>query len=188
MLRCGDDRAVGIIPAYAGSTHEINACRSSSWDHPRICGEHVAAIALFTPPKGSSPHMRGAQKPSARLNGWPGIIPAYAGSTYGSAMLYDLRWDHPRICGEHDASEPVSAGGAGSSPHMRGAQEFSAISNEVSGIIPAYAGSTFCVVPSNTRRKDHPRICGEHLSNKVVELRDSGSSPHMRGAPELQKR
>ncbi len=90
--------------------------------------------------------------------------------------------DHPRICGEHDASEPVSAGGAGSSPHMRGAQEFSAISNEVSGIIPAYAGSTFCVVPSNTRRKDHPRICGEHVEFAYKVTISGGSSPHMRGA------
>ena len=34
--------------------------------------------------------------------GWrPGIIPAYAGNTYEDGDALFLRWDHPRVCGEH---------------------------------------------------------------------------------------
>ena len=32
--------AVGIIPAYAGSTHTGTAPITSTKDHPRVCGEH----------------------------------------------------------------------------------------------------------------------------------------------------
>ena len=52
--------AVGIIPAYAGSTRANFPVESADWDHPRIRGEH----AVCRPPKcrstGSSPHTRGA--------------------------------------------------------------------------------------------------------------------------------
>ena len=34
-------RLLGIIPAYAGSTHPRVLCRSWAWDHPRVCGEHA---------------------------------------------------------------------------------------------------------------------------------------------------
>ena len=32
---------VGIIPAYAGSTHPTDRIRADKEDHPRVCGEHV---------------------------------------------------------------------------------------------------------------------------------------------------
>ena len=50
---------------------------------------------------GSSPRMRGARltaQPSALVLG---IIPAYAGSTVVAVEFANLRWDHPRVCGEH---------------------------------------------------------------------------------------
>ena len=34
-------RAVGIIPAYAGSTLRTRRRFGSRWDHPRVCGEHL---------------------------------------------------------------------------------------------------------------------------------------------------
>ena len=49
------------------------------------------------------------------------------------------------------------------------------------GIIPAYAGNTFCEkTPENTTR-DHPRVCGEHLLPVVTSPFCPGSSPRMRG-------
>ena len=30
----------GIIPAYAGSTHDVNTTNTGEGDHPRVCGEH----------------------------------------------------------------------------------------------------------------------------------------------------
>ena len=50
-----------IIPAYAGSTYESVAHILCDEDHPRVCGEHVAAIVDSMGVMGSSPRMRGAQ-------------------------------------------------------------------------------------------------------------------------------
>ena len=36
-----DEDAVGIIPAYAGSTAARPRSSSGTWDHPRIRGEHL---------------------------------------------------------------------------------------------------------------------------------------------------
>ena len=52
----------------------------------------------------------------------------------------------------------------GSSPHTRGAQVRAELPAERRGIIPAYAGSTRVGVSWTDRRRDHPRIRGEHRS------------------------
>ena len=71
----------GIIPAYAGSTERNTLNRLRMADHPRVCGEHIAALRM-----------------NKRV---PGIIPAYAGSTGTVENEVDLLEDHPRVCGEH---------------------------------------------------------------------------------------
>ena len=77
-----------------------------------------------------------------------GIIPAYAGSTWG---IDRSRFVRP-----------------GSSPRMRGARATAQGSAEPSGIIPAYAGSTerpyAVILPCG----DHPRVCGEHRLTVVT--------------------
>ena len=52
--------ALGIIPAYAGSTTRRSRSRSSIRDHPRVCGEHVRFQGAAEDRRGSSPRMRGA--------------------------------------------------------------------------------------------------------------------------------
>ena len=49
----------GITPAYAGKSHIPNACVTTTWDHPRVCGEKVRCAAGCGPPRGSPPRMRG---------------------------------------------------------------------------------------------------------------------------------
>ena len=182
------EAAVGIIPAYAGSTVVRPVVDAVGGDHPRIRGEHVrnsfgAYVSV-------------------------GIIPAYAGSTAIQASNPGFDPDHPRIRGEHVC-----------------------LGNDVcpsAGIIPAYAGSTLSETDDALRevgssphtrgarrtthmpaaaRRDHPRIRGEHLRERVLaEPVDGiipayagstpflslhkmvllGSSPHTRGAPEVQ--
>ena len=75
-----------IIPAYAGSTSLGLRLRRRWRDHPRIRGEHGAAVVKFAWEGGSSPHTRGALP--AIQAGAPdlGIIPAYAGSTIASGI------------------------------------------------------------------------------------------------------
>ena len=49
------------------------------------------------------------------------------------------------------------------------------------GIIPAYAGNTATCTPADVVRRDHPRVCGEHMPFCEIALESEGSSPRMRG-------
>ena len=114
------EKLTGIIPAYAGNTSNVRSSMVSTWDHPRVCGEHLGCLV-------------------GRVDGG-GIIPAYAGNTSGMRLAHSHWRDHPRVCGEHkiknatalakgdhprvcgehyDPARPRQAA-AGSSPRMRG--------------------------------------------------------------------
>ena len=71
----------------------------------------------------------------------------------------------------------------GSSPHTRGARVQRLQGRRPQGIIPAYAGSTYCWEDPADTDRDHPRIRGEHQMHLVAPVRRVGSSPHTRGAP-----
>ena len=90
-----------IIPAYAGSTVQFQAVTTDLVDHPRVCGEHKRLTLIRQRQKGSSPRMRGALDPGAGIPVPPGIIPAYAGSTYPNRRITARDKDHPRVCREH---------------------------------------------------------------------------------------
>ncbi len=49
-------------------------------------------------------------------------------------------------------------------------------------ITPAYAGSTTVIPSTVPPAKDHPRVCGEHLTRLPTILMPAGSPPRMRGA------
>ena len=134
----------GIIPAYAGNTsHGI--CRvMDTWDHPRVCGEHANTANTGSNVIGSSPRMRGT--PSLRRTDRPicGIIPAYAGNTTRWKRTCEGARDHPRVCGEHEARQKIKRAKQGSSPRMRGTPVNPSMPGCEAGIIPAYAGNTYC--------------------------------------------
>ena len=154
----------GIIPAYAGST-------SPTWPTARSR-------------RGSSPHTRGARRRHLRYIPLRyGSSPHTRGAPARSLRRTASTWDHPRIRGEHRHREPGS--------------------DDVPGIIPAYAGSTVWLMARAALREgssphtrgahhhdvvpdgvvvDHPRIRGEHRSLHGEELGNGGSSPHTRGA------
>ena len=119
----GDPRveAVGIIPAYAGSTLDPDRSGVGDWDHPRIRGEHVWPDVMWPKAFGSSPHTRGAPTGSASPAAPARIIPAYAGSTAVRASHRAPTTDHPRIRGEHGGNIMPVENVPGSSPHTRGA-------------------------------------------------------------------
>ena len=172
----------GIIPACAGSTRSTTARSPGIRDHPRMCGEHWQCPPKPAWSSGSSPHVRGA--PIRRwFSRWTkGIIPACAGSTDASSRSTATSRDHPRMCGEHLDAEFMLASTSGSSPHVRGAQVFSGLGSPCKGIIPACAGSTSCGSGLPLGSRDHPRMCGEHKSPRMVRVAKAGSSPHVRGA------
>ena len=157
----------GIIPAYAGSTNGFTVNTDVDGDHPRVCGEHSIPFLRLYNEKGSSPRMRGALNLINSALPVAGIIPAYAGST----DLIDLGLGSV----------------LGSSPRMRGARDGEGPNHSRRGIIPAYAGSTERLWTQLNMLGDHPRVCGEHgLAGELV-LAEQGSSPRMRGAPNLPK-
>ena len=152
----------GIIPAYAGNTSPRPSETRSTWDHPRICGEHTYESTASDIMKGSSPHMRGTLPDKVPDGFRPGIIPAYAGNTPICLFRACNQGDHPRICGEHSSAGAAKVTAKGSSPHMRGTLAGSYPRAALSGIIPAYAGNTQTFAEYARKGGDHPRICGEH--------------------------
>ena len=172
----------GIIPACAGSTHASRISVPSSWDHPRMCGEHMLMDALFPQTPGSSPHVRGAQSWHTTHYAKSGIIPACAGSTYDRLTILGMNRDHPRMCGEHTLIFQALLKLRGSSPHVRGALIKQSSPHLEQGIIPACAGSTANGSTSMSTRWDHPRMCGEHAYPSASSFLHRGSSPHVRGA------
>ena len=95
---------VGIIPAYAGSTSSSSAAPTPSRDHPRVCGEHQRMNVRHELRRGSSPRMRRARYVQGEFIVFRGIIPAYAGSTRRLRVRLGGARDHPRVCGEHQAT------------------------------------------------------------------------------------
>ena len=153
-----------------------------SMDHPRIRGEHSTR---WSPPSwnpGSSPHTRGAHFEVVVDPIQLGIIPAYAGSTPATRPAPRRCEDHPRIRGEHGKASFSDGLPSGSSPQTRGAPPPTQVGVETTGIIPAYAGSTFAGLPGKIVKADHPRIRGEHAIMHVYPPVSRGSSPHTRGA------
>ena len=171
-----------IIPAYAGSTSATPTSSQNWMDHPRIRGEHKCGSREKTTSPGSSPHTRGALPQTSDRRDATRIIPAYAGSTFVSAFGDGGDADHPRIRGEHVRTLCERSSMMGSSPHTRGAPAFVTAYGRRERIIPAYAGSTWKASFDPMRRRDHPRIRGEHsiVSGAICTM--SGSSPHTRGA------
>ena len=109
-----------IIPAYAGNTILSHAVGRSTWDHPRVCGEHRSTLMVSWSAWGSSPRMRGTP---VFIHSWIfmlGIIPAYAGNTKSPSTCWVTSRDHPRVCGEHAIPSLSHLCLAGSSPRMRG--------------------------------------------------------------------
>ena len=129
--------------------------------------------------------MRGTPSAAVRIVYDVGIIPAYAGNTSQSTARTPPAWDHPRVCGEHKITAGGASMEAGSSPRMRGTLMICRCTATNSRIIPAYAGNT-CTssMPIGTTR-DHPRVCGEHFVGGLLCFFVLGSSPRMRGTPDL---
>ena len=147
-----------------------------------MCGEHQNASRLSHGPLGSSPHVRGALRPSATIGLGCGIIPACAGSTLFCHRFFGRFRDHPRMCGEHLPESAICGHSRGSSPHVRGAQNLLPIMQDLDGIIPACAGSTCARLSARLEHGDHPRMCGEHLVAVDLNIDGSGIIPACAGS------
>ena len=170
-----------ITPAYAGKSHRSSRSASTSWDHPRVCGEKVYKDIHHVAAMGSPPRMRGkglqGHTPCCRN----GITPAYAGKRWGCATGGSGCWDHPRVCGEKWYSLYGTMRKTGSPPRMRGKVE--RCTDKICGyrITPAYAGKSKELRLILHHDWDHPRVCGEKRRVHPGGLCRLGSPPRMRG-------
>ena len=71
--------------------------------------------------------------------------------------------------------------GEGSPPRVRGKERGQSCSRWVQRITPARAGKRVPLVPSNRRRRDHPRACGEKNQYPYAMTGYQGSPPRVRG-------
>ena len=133
---------VGIIPACAGNTPVPVDSSCNRRDHPRVCGEHLAAYTGEIEELGSSPRVRGTRLVAVDQADDRGIIPACAGNTLAVTGCPFPRRDHPRVCGEHQGRHHGYHRRRGSSPRVRGTLLHSAYTVFHIGIIPACAGNT----------------------------------------------
>ena len=72
---------LGITPAYAGKSVELNVLFCLFQDHPRLCGEKTAMHGFPAMTGGSPPPMRGKAVRCGEFASYSGITPAYAGKS-----------------------------------------------------------------------------------------------------------
>ena len=170
-----------ITPAYAGKRAVVPVYDVRFRDHPRVCGEKTDSQYQLPIMQGSPPRMRGKGvkwQVSRRLK-W--ITPAYAGKSGLAALAaIDCR-DHPRVCGEKPAGLQFLIRWMGSPPRMRGKEQPAIDDYNAVRITPAYAGKSGVQCCSIRRKWDHPRVCGEKLSEMFFAFLLIGSPPRMRG-------
>ena len=142
----------------------------------------MRAIRVST---GSSPRARGKRSRSCPPRTRRRIIPARAGQTDNITRLRGLRLDHPRACGANERQAEHMGVKVGSSPRVRGKLIERTAERHGHRIIPARAGQTSSGFAPAGPRPDHPRACGanDHWPNS--SLHKFGSSPRVRGKPQL---
>ena len=179
------DPGHGIIPACAGNTRPGRDSRPVPRDHPRLRGEHLKPSENYGPVEGSSPLARGTPVCVDLFDGCEGIIPACAGITESTLTWLGATGDHPRLRGEHAASDRRHQEREGSSPLARGTPGGIRTLGDHTGIIPACAGNTPRPRPTSPGSRDHPRLRGEHDTAGPATSPSGGSSPLARGTPPI---
>ena len=92
---------IRLIPARAGKTRARSRSSLTTPAHPRAGGENVSDMLGSVRKYGSSPRGRGKLALRGPLHDPPGLIPARAGKTIGSAFRTGACRAHPRAGGEN---------------------------------------------------------------------------------------
>ena len=177
--------ARGLIPTYAGNTLANQIIFSHERAHPHVCGEHWHTSSLKHTSPGSSPRMRGTPRIFFANPCSMGLIPTYAGNTFRPRWFCAVRRAHPHVCGEHPLCQLASSESRGSSPRMRGTPQMFGDEIPQNGLIPTYAGNTGGARSAGLWSRAHPHVCGEHAGVLAPAGLYSGSSPRMRGTPQV---
>ena len=169
------------IPAHAGKTVPQPTLGVAAQEHPRACGENSTGAARWPPGRGTSPRMRG--KPDLRLLQLPygRNIPAHAGKTLRNSSGFAAHQEHPRACGENLPNGAAEIFQPGTSPRMRGKPAGEISEAPIFRNIPAHAGKTLTDRSTYRGTREHPRACGENITDPAFPLESLGTSPRMRG-------
>ena len=116
--------------------------------------------------------------PHRRSRGSP---PRVRGKAWCADLTAGAPRDHPRVCGEKDASTCRRYTPRGSPPRMRGKACVPCCCCTCIGITPAYAGKREDEYVAYVTERDHPRVCGEKACARASTSAMSGSPPRMRG-------
>ena len=131
-----------ITPACAGKSSREQYYLSVLQDHPRMCGEKSGAFSWLTPGMGSPPHVRGKGNDKFICNCHNRITPACAGKSPLRTVSTNLKWDHPRMCGEKYSFMVSYVRKSGSPPHVRGKDKCICSKCHKIRITPACAGKS----------------------------------------------
>ena len=129
-----------ITPACAGKSSLCSPATPATRDHPRVCGEKLAATSAAVETMGSPPRVRGKAGPAAAPCPALRITPACAGKRSVLPRLWCAVGDHPRVCGEKMIHWVTSLMPVGSPPRVRGKGPFALAWSRCYRITPACAG------------------------------------------------
>ncbi len=132
----------GITPAYAGTTAAPGSYLFSDQDHPRLRGNNLMLELIICDIEGSPPLTREQQVRRTGLPRFPGITPAYAGTTDLPKMPSISLKDHPRLRGNNYHTAFLMPHKTGSPPLTREQQKLRYYYIYRARITPAYAGTT----------------------------------------------
>ena len=171
-----------VIPAPAGQPRAGRASTPGGAGHPRTCGAAIGQPRVLPAGQGSSPHLRGSQRPSC----WAGhvwrVIPAPAGQPSWGMDLARSSTGHPRTCGAALGIISIVIASVGSSPHLRGSPSKARHWAEQHRVIPAPAGQPISWYFAPFHSWGHPRTCGAATYEAQASTDVDGSSPHLRGS------
>ena len=171
----------GITPAHAGKSLLDNLEHHRGQDHPRACGEKYQPAGGCRHRRGSPPRMRGKAESHSPMLAHLGITPAHAGKSCRQTFRRVSGKDHPRACGEKYFMPRLPSCALGSPPRMRGKDVGVVRFQTWAGITPAHAGKRSFTNVFSSRKKDHPRACGEKGISAAWDGLKKGSPPRMRG-------
>ena len=136
------ERLPRLIPARAGNTSWGVFLVAWVSAHPRSRGEHSSSRAWTRKLRGSSPLARGTLSSVEGDCDLHRLIPARAGNTLKSRLMFQLVAAHPRSRGEHTPVRSMMSIHPGSSPLARGTLTVPVPVKTAVRLIPARAGNT----------------------------------------------
>ena len=170
-----------FIPAGAGNSRAVLVRVGHVTVHPRGCGEQERCGSAPGAVGGSSPRVRGTDRPGRGQGGRKRFIPAGAGNRARTGAGLAPRPVHPRGCGEQASSRCRTWISPGSSPRVRGTGRGQPGRHRGRRFIPAGAGNRSGRCPDAGGPAVHPRGCGEQASACSFCSAMTGSSPRVRG-------